>query len=173
MKFLVSKKGVVISDLYQYILMFLIIGMLVGIGIVLFDAIGSATFYSSNTNNTLTGSQLTNNSLTALGFGNITSAAVWNGTTNSLNPTCYELNQTFGQFSFRNKTADCGSVNNVNVVYNFNDYDTQTKKTFAFITDATATITNNWVALIILIVVMAIIIGLVLSSFAGIGGQGR
>ena len=164
--FLFRKGQTNIGMLYQFVLLIILVGMIIGVGIITMDAFSSTTYYTrSNYNDTVL---IANYTAQQLDWGNITVTKVWNGTTNTLNSVCYTINATPGYFIYTNQTKDtCGTDANTNfqIIYSYLDYKTATSAATANVSTEIANIASDWIGLIVTVFILAIILGLVIMSF--------
>lgn len=161
-----------LNEIMSYVLMLVTVGMLIGVGIVTMEAFAGSTFYAVSNFNDTTVTFTTNNTLSALSFGNITSiGSVLNGTKNDvISTTCYQVNSTAGQISYRNTSASCSFITSISVVYSFNQYATASRTGINAAGAAVSSIATSWLGLLTTIVVLSILIVIVVRSF-GFGGS--
>lgn len=154
-----------LKDLYPFIIGLILVSMLVGIGTLTLDKFGTVTY---NTD-TVTNESLTwgvNNTETALGHGNITGITSVYIVNHTLIPsTDYSLNDsTLGEIAFlSNETVEMG--NSTKVTYVYKEYGTTTNTAMRNVTDALTAIPSTWLGLIVTVVVLALILGIVITSF--------
>jgi len=151
--------------LYSFVLLIVLVGMVIGIGIIVIDNIAKNVYYTrKDYNDTVT---IANYTAQKLDFGNITVSAVWNDTSGALPSACYSINTTPGTFIYTNETATCDILGSTSfyVIYDFKEYDTETKAATANVRAEVANISSDWIGLIVTITILSIILGLVLLSF--------
>lgn len=167
-----------IKNLYPFVLLIVLVGMVIGVGVLTLDKFSSTTFYQRDNYNDSLGAPLKNTTRN-LDWGNITAVeAVWNGTSNILPAACYELNASStdtvnvpGHFVYYNDTATC-SVNGQTVfyvIYDYKDYATETRGAVNAALNEVKGIATNWLGLIVTVAILAIILFLVVRSFGGAG----
>lgn len=156
-----------LKDLYQFVLLIVLVGMIIGVGMITLDRFSTSTFYSrSDFNETITPS---NNTHTALGHGNITAVVqVKNATDENTFPSsCYTIYQPNGTFLLNiqdNATCKYGHYQ-LTVVYDYNDYATATRNAVSAVSTEIANISSNWLGLIVTVAILSIILFLVVRSF--------
>ncbi len=167
-----SKRAAELNQLYSFVLLIVLVGMVIGVGIITNDKIGSTTSYKRlNYNNSLTPTG--NLTLTALDFGNLTKVVkVYNDTAtdNTLPSTCYTINTTPGQFQVKvtdNSTClwDFDNGRAIYVIFDYKDFATATRTAANSVVTEIANIATDWIGLIVTIMILAIVLFLVVSSF--------
>ena len=174
--FLKNKKAQDLNSLYQFVLLIILIGMIIGVGIIVLDKFATSTFYTITDNDSIV-INLFNESV-PINNGNITTYIVKNATSQSVAPTAfYTLDKINGSI----KITSNGSVdeawiflgNSIEVIYTYKDYDTETKTATLSASKEVSNISTVWIGLIVTIFILAIILTLVIRSFGSLGGQGR
>jgi len=154
--------------LYSFVLLIVLVGMVIGVGIIVLDKLGSTTYYNiKDINETIT--PTSNNSITALNWGNITLTKVYNDTsTNNALPTvCYKVNTTEGDFQVEilNNGTCIWWTRNIYIIYDAKNYATATRDATISSRAEVANISSDWIGLIVTVTILSIILGLVLLSF--------
>ncbi len=181
---LCSKKGQV-ERLYPFVLLVVLVGMVIGVGVLTIDKIGSATYYTrTGYNESLASTDITNTTHHALNHGNITSFTKAVNQTGgiTLNSRCYSVNTTEGFFQYINITLSdgtsvgddaCSIVEGMEVIYSYKEYATETRDATMNSRIELAKISSDWLGLIVTVFVLAIILILVIMNFAPMaGGRG-
>ena len=155
-----------VKQLYPVIMLFVMVGMVLGIGILTFDKFADAVKTPTTVNDTV--------AMTA-GVGAATYDEL-NSVTSAGNSTFLvtkfneagtdALNWTEAGVITMNTTVD----GNIWVVYNY-DADSKTTTELDNVRDAAATISSSCMTLIITVVVLAIILTMVIGSFGNFGGR--
>lgn len=153
-----------VEKLMPFVILMVLTGMLLGVGLVIFEKFGSATYYSDSNNNSLTrGANMTK---TSLAWGNISNTALWNGTVSTIPSECYVLDETAGTFNFTNTSAGCDFIaDTIYLVYDYKNYATETAAAMTSVIGETDNISSDWFGLIITVFVLALILGLVIVAF--------
>ena len=162
-----------LRELSESVLFIILIGFLIGIGVIMSDKLGSTSYYTyEKYNDTITP---TNNSLTALDKGNITSirSVKLARTQADINSPNFTINSTPGQFVLTEQAnaTPCTICNNtingtdVEVVYDYKDYATKTRDTAKDVSTEIGNISSNWLGLIVTIIILSLIILLISRSF--------
>lgn len=160
-----TKKGMSLEDMYPAVLTITLIGLMLGVGIYVLTQFHDQVLFSysgsQNAINTSAGTTtLTDASLSSFNLTSVTAVVYTNGTTVGTNYTYTNAGViTWGA----NIVADQSSKVNVSYTYK---YDAANSPGLAL----TTTITGiggfaNWVAIIVVVIAAAIVLGVVLSSF--------
>jgi len=150
-----------LKDLSPMVLMFVLIGILIGVGVILLGSLQTASYDITsvvNESHTLVGGDTTLNNGNILSVGSIE-----NSTAKFVYPTHFNFST--------NGTVD-SSINGTgpyNITYSYNRNTTASGVSGAVV-EAVAPIASTWMALMITIASLAIILGLVIKAF---GGKGR
>ncbi len=177
-----SKGAAELNQLYSFVLLIVLVGMVIGVGVITVDKIGSSTSYKRiDYNDTSVTNPLINQTLVALDFGNITKVSkVINATSpgsEQLDSSCFTINTTSGQFRYDNVSLSCATLagSDIEIIYDYKDFNTETKKATSSVVTEIANIATDWIGLIITVFVLAIILFLVVSSFSpgNFGGRGN
>jgi len=165
MRQLTKKKGMSLGDMYPATLAIIFVGILLGVGIyVLYTFQNSVeTNYSTTQGlvNTTTGSTtLTNAALANFNLSSITTVVFNNGTATSTNYTATNAGVITWGFQI---SADQSSKVNVTYAYTYNAANSPEEA-------ITTTINGlgdfaDWIAIIVVVIAAAIVLGVVLSSF--------
>jgi len=159
-----------VKQLPAIVLMFVMIGMLVGVGLITFNKFGTATAEATTiSSESLTWPSLNGNM--TLAHGNLTSFTSIVNTTGSVYPAAnYTVSLTEGRVQIGINDSEllpCGTVADTCVAnYVYTEYDTETNTVMNNMVTAVSTIPSTWLPLIITIIALAIVMGLVLASFA-------
>lgn len=157
-----------LNKLIPIVIMFTVVGLLLGIGITTFGKVQSANYYSiSGYNDTVT---IANYTAQALDWGNVSDVTIYNATTSKVSvlpSSCYTLNTTDGAFMYKNETLACDVLGATTfyAVYSYKDYDTETTTALNYVVDETGNIASDWVGLLVTIVVLGFILFLVMRTF--------
>lgn len=164
-----NRRGQDLNTLYQFVLLIVLTGMVIGVGILTLDKIGSATFYSRTANDS--SFSVNNESGSFLSWGNITTLKVVNRTSSIsdlISSSCYTVDTTTGNFTWvGNTTALCNSTAGAlfDIIYGYKDFATATRDATAAAGAEVGNIATDWIGLIVTIFILAIILGLVIRSF--------
>jgi hypothetical protein len=154
-----NKKGNAYETLPSTVLMLLVVAMLIGVGILMTEKFGDAV----GTDTTVTAEVVTFTGETAsLANGVIQSiSSAVNNTASGETVTVNILEGTAGTVS----TTSTGLASaNVTYIYKADSYTTDRMDN---VTDALDDISNDWLSLIITMIILSLIIGMVVFSFSG------
>ena len=148
-----------INDLGRVVLMFMVLGILVGVAVITWDKFGDA----AKTTETVT-QQVT----TGLGYAatlaqddTVVCTVFTNGTiTGTIGDT---VNCTSAGALTTSTIYVNGTSYNVTYTYKLSG---QTTTSMTDMINATTPITTSWVSLLVVVIILAIVIGIVLNSFA-------
>jgi len=161
-----NKKGEGMQALYSWILMFVMIGMMIGIAVLVFQKFGEAAY--SNTavvNESITYPADTVN--VTFAHGNITSfTSVINASSAAVPSANYTLYTTDGKLRSDSTNGTCYDGLTCYVSYSYDEYNTKTAQALADMVSATTPLASTWLPLIITVLVLAIILTIVIASFA-------
>jgi len=162
-----------IKQLLPFVLTIIFVGMLLGIGLLIFDNFGrvgrdATTITVHETFNASDGSWVDLAQSTITG----STATFYNATgTNSMLSSYFEFDSDILYGADKVKLTAAGQAiaglnnSNVNVTYTYGAT-SATTTTVGAVSTATAAIGNTWLALIVTVVVLAIILTLVIRSFS-------
>ncbi len=159
-----------VNALPTIVLLLVSAGLLLGVGLIVHDKFGLAAYSDIDVNENITPST---DALVALSHQNLTAVSqVLNATTLVVLPeTNYSINLTFGLFNLTgNETAE-GDTGSVWVYYTYRESETPTKLAMDDIVTAEADISSTWLALIVVVIMLAIILGLIITSFTQRGAR--
>lgn len=155
------------KDLYPFVLMLVMIGMLLGIGILVLD--------NFRTTGTGVSTAITNESFvmpaanatgTSLAHGNITAFTyVLNSTGDTCDATDYTITLASGAVLNTGQPKGCHNGTTVYAYYTYTDYNNAAATSMVNTRNAIATISTSWLPLIVIVAVLALILGLVIRSF--------
>lgn len=158
-------------DLYPFILLIISVGMLIGVGILVFDNFGTASSMLYTVNDSFTFPQVGVNA--TLDHGNITSFTEILNSSGSAQPTTnyttYLSNPNIAARVLNTENSSCAGGDTCYAFYTYRDYATNTRSAMNSMVTSTSSIATTWLALIITVAVLAIVLGLVIRSF----GRGR
>lgn len=149
------------KDLYPFVFLMLMVGMLLGVGILAMDAFGNAVKTSTNVVNesvAIAGQagSSANDDVTAWSyFGNSSINCV------APNPIC--VNVSSGG-AVRTNSSFANATYQLSYTY---DADSVGTTALSNVVTAVAPIASTWLPLIVTVAVLAIILGIVVTSFAG------
>jgi hypothetical protein len=143
-------------------IMFLLVGMVIGVGLMTFDAFGTATKTATsaldqNVNLSSHSATLANTFCTAI--TQVDNVTTWDLTTYNVSLTDADTCAMY---------ADVPVSHKYNVTYTYREA-SKTSTMMDAASTALAAISSSWIGLLITIVVLSLIVGLVISSFTGIG----
>lgn len=153
------------KELFPFVILLVLVGMVIGVGILVLDKTGAATYYKRTGYNDSVA--ILNYTGQALDWGNISNYAVYNHTTALLPSACYDINTTKGQFMYKNETTACDVIGAATffIIYDYKDYATETAKATRAASNAVGDIASDWIGLIVTIFVLSIILFFVVRSF--------
>ena len=150
-----------VKDLPKIVLGMVLVGMLLGVGILIFDSFGSAVrdelavTNESVTTASETATLANRNILSITGFSNNSAVE-------------YTLNASDINFTAETGVIVVSGVNIVDGGYNVSytyDHNSTTSTVMGSAINATSSIATTWLSLLITIIVLAIILGIVIHSF--------
>jgi hypothetical protein len=156
-----------VKELPAFVLLLVMVGMILGVGILVFDNFGQATYNAvSQFNESFTG--VVNNTNVTLTYGNWSTGVSTIRNSSGADITSTTLLASYpveGKMKVRNDTGcDVGATCYVD--YAWKNYNTQTRSTMTSMTNATSPIGSTWLPLIVTVLVLAIILTLVIKSFS-------
>ena len=149
-----------VNELSQMVLMFVLIGILIGVGVIVLGGLQTASYDITtfvNESHTLVGGDTTLNNNNVLSVGSIE-----NSTARFVYPT---------HFNFSSNGTVESSINGTgpyNITYTYNKNTTASGVSGAVV-EAVAPVANTWMALIITIACLSIILTIVIRAFMGKG----
>lgn len=157
-----------LQDLRNGVILFVLVGMLLGLGITLLGNVGDAgSKVETVTNESIVIPAI--NGTRNLAHTYITSTFrltnYSDGT--SVSFTNYTVS-TNGTIQIWDNTTYCKTGSTCYAYYTYTNYDTESRTAVVAVNSAISTIATSWMGLIILVVVMSILIALVVKSF-GVG----
>ncbi len=160
-----------VEKLYPFVIMIVLVGLILGVGIITLDKLGSLTYYTRTGYNDSVAISNFNTSI-ALDKGNITVISVKNLTNQvtigSANYTIHATNGTILVYNFSDvDPAMISKSDQLSIVYDYKDYATATRDSAGKVVEELAKIPTDWLGLIITIVILSIILMLVVSNFSG------
>lgn len=171
-----------VKNLYPFVLLIVLVGMLIGVGVLMFDRFGAQAY----TDYTILNDSFTANNNTEalartnLGYGNLTVVtAVYNNSNHSTVitscfPTMYQTrnyqNLSIGSLVFvHNLSTLCHGISNGSTIfaaYTFRNYESAAKVASDNMRTEVGNISSNWLGLVITVVILSIILFLVVRNFA-------
>ena len=155
-----------VKQLYPAIMLFVLTGMILGVGILTFDKFADAAKDPTALTEQLT---FVARASTAT-YDELNSVA----SIDNVSATCTLFNSAYACANWTEAgaiTLNSSFTHGIyNITYNY-DADSATTSAVDDVRDATATISSSWMTLIITVVVLAIILSLVIGSFGGWGGR--
>lgn len=161
-----------VNNLPTIILVFVAVGMLIGVGILTFTSFGNAAGVST----TVSSENITwlglNENIT-LAHGNLTSfTQILNSSGDVLSTSNYSVTNAAGRIQvLDNTTGACATGTDCIASYVYTEYDTDVATATTHVSTAIGTIPTTWLPLIIVIVCLAIIMIMVIRSFGGMKGR--
>jgi len=153
-----------IDKLYQFVLIILLVGMLVGVGVLALDKFGTASRESTVvTNESFVVPAV--NSVVTLSNGNMTTfTQVLNSTGDVWNSDNYTVTLLSGVLN-NTGNQSCKAGDTCYAYYTYDKYNTVPITAINAGRDAVGEVSTQWLSLIITIGILAVIIGLVVSGF--------
>lgn len=155
-----------LEKLHPFTITLVMIGMVVAIGILIFNGFAVSSVESTTiTNESLVWLNLTNT--TTLAHGNITTfTQILNSSGDAVHASNYTVTLLTGSILINGNTSACEIGDTCYAYYTYDEYDTPTENAMTDATNAIAAITSDWLAIIVIIGCLAVIITLVI---VGIG----
>jgi len=166
MRSIQTKKGMSIGDLYPAVLTVVLVGMMLGVGLyvlsTLHDSIAVVYDGSQVSINTTSGTTtITDAALAEFIIVGNTPVLINNSGTAFTNFTY----TTAGVFTWGSDTKTAGDVSLMNLTYTYN-YDASNSPEESITTSIAGVATfGDWIAIIVVVIAAAIVLGVVLSSF--------
>ena len=159
MKITKNKKGFELQNLYGFVLMLVMVGLLLGIGVLILDKFSTAIYLDK----TVTNESFTwvNETTIELAQNNLTSFTSLISTTGIDAVGNYSVALSNGTVAVGNITETAFKVS-----YEWRDWGTAAVSALNDTRDSITPIASTWLALIVTIVVLAIILTIVIRSFA-------
>jgi len=160
-----DKRGLSLQDLYPAVLTIVLVGIVLGVGLYVLAEfrLGIATDYtgtdSVNGSGTLNANTTTLANSTSTGYNLVTATAVYNTTGDSVTITFTDA----GVVSYNDTSPAIAEGVNITSTFNYDKAGTPEASTATFITGL-ATFAD-WIAIIVVVIAAAIVLGVVLSSF--------
>ena len=152
------------KNLPNFVLMFIVVAMLIGVGVLSMDKFGTAVREKTViTNESFTVPAV--NATVTLSNGNMTTfTQILNSTSGVWASTDYSVTLLTG---ILNNTANgsCKEGDTCYAYYTYDNYDTKPIETIYASRDAVGEVSITWMDLIVTIGILAIIIGMVVSGF--------
>ena len=167
MKITKNKKGFELQNLYGFVLMLVMVGLLLGIGVLILDKFSTAIYLDKDVvNETIT--TPANQTGVSLARQNLTTFTSFINKSGVDYPTAnYTVNLATGLLNITNNgTRVCVEGQECYVSYTWRDWGTAAVSALNDTRDSITPIASTWLALIVTIVVLAIILTIVIRSFA-------
>lgn len=171
-----------VNKLSGFVILIVLVTMLIGIGIIISDKIGSTNFYtrlgSNDTETILVSSE--NNTAVSLDAGNITNLikVVNESDQRTIDASCYTVDLANGSYKFFiNQSGGLCEFSATTLkwdfVYDYKDFATITRNTMVSVSKEISNISTSWLGLIVTVAIASIVLFLVFNSFSGAGKGGR
>ena len=161
-----------IRDLYPFVLLLIMVGMVIGIGVIIIDSLADASRISTPISNE-SFTMPAQNATVSLSHGNITSMTqILNSSGSALPSTNYSVDLDTGVLNNTHNETGFEEGETLYAYYVYDDYDTTAASSLHSTRDAISSVATDWLPLIVIVAVLAIILTLVIRSFAG-AGTGR
>jgi len=157
------------KELIGYILLFVLSGMMIGIGVLTFDKFADASAEETKIiNESFTYPGL--NASVTLAHGNSTSPiltfyAIVNSTGNVLPATNYSITEDAGNITALSNTTTCKTGMTCKATYSYDEFATETRSVMNNNISSITPIASDWMGLIVTVLILAIIITMVVRSF--------
>jgi len=153
-----------IKDLQPIVIGFILLGLLIGTGVLIFDNFSAAAYQPTTINNesiTLADVGVNN----SLAHGNITQLIYFKNATDAVVPTSeYTLFPVDGKIQLvSNGTCDSGDT--CYVAYKYKEYNTETAAVMSSNITSLSDISSTWINLLVVVAVLSIILVIVIKSF--------
>ena len=162
-------KKMELKELPGLIILITVIGMLIGIGILVFGKFGDASYDSKVVENESFTMPAKETNVT-LAHGNITSfSKIINASGQTLPGANYTVFKTEGNIENNNANSTCYNGMTCYAWYTFKDYDTATRTAMIDVSDETGIIASTWLSLIVTVIMLSFVLVIVIRSFANRG----
>ena len=153
-----------LKDFGKFVVMIVVVGMIIGIGVLLLDTTRISSSPTVDGNESLA---TVNATATAFVTEYVQSVTfVGNGTSDCTNASTFSTFDKETVYITITDSISCNASNTYDIEMTHRDLDDEPAVAFAFGRDEVGGIADNWLNLIITIVVMSIIITLVIRSFS-------
>ena len=167
-----NKKGLTLNSLYPAVLAVIVVGLLLGIGIYVIAETRTAIAvdYSANQSINISSGSATLAQASSSGFGYVTNPATvfkWDNGTIISSPADYNITKA-GAVTVSPKIVAIYSITNTTIMavtysYNYDATDSPEKSLSTSSTGVSGF--ASWIAIIVVVLAAAIVLGIVLSSF--------
>lgn len=160
-----------VKELMPFTILLVIVGVLLGVGILVVDSMGSASYNSVvETSRDFTEPTLNNTNITL--FGPLLSDVVLSNGTVLSSTNRYKVYKAAGVITWYNNTATVDRCivggTTCKLSYTWKEVDSVTETALgSVVSDGLAPIASTWMGLLVTIVILGIILGIVVTSFAG------
>lgn len=155
-----------LNNIPTIIILFILTGLIVGVGVLTLDKFADATYDSlviTNESFTVPAKDAT----VSLANGNITTfTQILNGSGSTWSTANYSIDLTTGVLNNTNNGTSCRQGDTCYAYYTYTEYDTSTGTTLRNARDDVGDVSNVWMSLIVTIVMLTVIMFLVLRGFA-------
>lgn len=157
------------KELPKFAMAFVIIGLVVGIGVLLFDQMSTGTYVDRTVaNESFLWPQ--NGSTVALAHGNLTGLTdIHNSTGSTYLAGNYSVNLVTGVVTALSNSSGIASGATVYALYVWRDTGSEANIALYAVRDAIGTLATSWLGLIVLVGCLSIILVLVIKSFRNKG----
>lgn len=162
-----------VNKLHGFVLMLVLVALLVGVGILILNTLyTTGTFVDITRSNESFVMPEANASPVALSHSNMTGfIAIREADGTTMSADNYTIVLVNGTVATWTNTTLCTGGSTCYAFYNWRNYDTLAGGALDAMTNAIGTVSTIWLSLIVTIVIAAIILGIVMSSFRGGGGR--
>jgi len=166
-----KKKGLALADMYPAVLTIILVGIVLGIGLYVLNQTSDAISTDSKTvvNETLVTVTTSGEAvalITECGFDNFLPISVINATSGTLIPTTnYTYDAALGIISFTAGSTGGFDGSNWNITYSYTGGGTELYCTSLDTTGTGLGGMASWIAIIIVVLAAAVVLGVVMNSF--------
>lgn len=152
-----------VKELTGFTLFIILIGMLLGVGVIIFDNFGSAAYLRE----TITNENITNpagNVSVEFGHNDLLSFSGLTNGSATISSSSYTVDLPTGSLNLTDNTTGCPSGGTCLVTYDYKKFGAATTSINAT-RDAVTPISSTWLPLIVTVAILSIILLLVVQSF--------
>ena len=158
-----------LTDLTKFVMTLVLIGMLIGIGMVVFSGFGTSSgvwMTASVTSESFAWPQLYANATTV--NPRISVSAIKNVSGSALTvDTHYDVQSALGRIRNLANSSTCTEGDTCYVDYTWQDRSPKVSEALSNVTSSVGSLATNWLSIIVIVVVCALILGIVMRSFVG------
>ena len=166
MKLQKNKKGFELNNLYGFVLMLVMIGLIIGVGVLVLDKMSTTVYMDRDVINESVVTPTNNTAVPLLRHDLVTFTSFINLSGEAYPAANYTVNLAAGNLTPLYNTSECREGDTCYASYTWRDYGSAATVALNNSRAAITPIASTWLTLIVTIVVLAIILTIVIRSFA-------